>query len=231
MKIEIFSDFACPFCYIAKTRLYEAIEQLHLQDEVTIEYKAYSLNPSASKTEVIPYKKAMLELKGLSQNKLDEVTESIQTHASEVGLTFDFDNIILANTENAHRLSKLAKLYNKEQQFVENVMHRYFTEGLNLNDSAALLEICSELAILESEAIEAINTDRFSQSLAQDRYDAQQLQITSVPFFVFENRYGIKGVEPMEVFTKTLLQAKEIATTNLQVIESDLNCGDGGCTI
>lgn len=210
MRIEIFSDFACPFCYIAKTRLQQAITQLQLENEVSIEYKAYQLNPEASKTEVFPYKEILLERKGQSQKKLDEVMEAIHVHANEVGVVFDFDQVLIANTEIAHRLSKLAAIYGKESEFVEKILHLYFTEGLNLNDVSALIQIGESFQLPRNEIIEAIETDRFTQALANDRYDAQQLQITSVPFFVFENRYGIKGLEPIEVFTKTLLQTKEL---------------------
>lgn len=210
MIIEIFSDFACPFCYIAKTRLQQAITQLQLENEVAIEYKAYQLNPEASKTEVFPYKETLLERKGQSQKKLDEVMEAIHAHANEVGVVFDFNQVLIANTENAHRVSKLAAVYGKESEFVERISYLYFTEGLNLNDVSALIEIGESFQLPRNEIIEAIETDRFTQALANDRYDAQQLQITSVPFFVFENRYGIKGLEPIEVFTKTLLQAIEL---------------------
>ncbi|MBD8036390.1 DsbA family oxidoreductase [Solibacillus sp. A46] len=210
MQIEVFSDFSCPFCYIAKKKLFQAIEQLNLTEEVVIEYKAYELNPQASKTTAFPYVETLIEKKNNNRQKVDEIMESITMHGNEVGVTFNFQKVKLANTKSAHRLSKLAKTYSKENEFVEIVMDRYFTEGLNLNDEEELLAICEEIGLDRNEAHNVMEYEQYSEQLAMDRYEAQQLQITSIPFFVFENRYGIQGVEPLEVFTKTLLQAKAL---------------------
>lgn len=231
MKIELFSDFACPFCYIAKTRLQQAIQQLNLEDVVEIEYKAYQLDPGASKLDARRFYDDLYENKGQSMEKVKQLTDSIQTHADEVGLTFNFDAIQLANTENAHRLSKLAKTLGKEAQFMDTMMETYFTKGINLNDEEQLVAICEEVNIPKQQAIEVLNSDQFAEELANDRYDAQQLQITSVPFFVFENQYGIKGVEPIEIFTKTLLQAQQVANKRLEVSGNDLTCGQDGCSL
>ncbi|ATP39764.1 dithiol-disulfide isomerase [Solibacillus sp. R5-41] len=231
MKIELFSDFACPFCYIAKTRLQQAIQQLNLEDEVEIEYKAYQLDPGASKSEARRFYDDLYESKGQSKEKVNQLTDSIQAHADEVGLTFNFNAIQLANTENVHRLSKLAKVLGKESQFMDTMMETYFTKGINLNDTEQLLPICDQLNIPRNLAIEVLNSTQFSDELANDRYDTQQIQITSVPFFVFENQYGIKGVEPIEIFTKTLLQAQQVANIRLKVIGNDLSCGPDGCTL
>lgn len=209
MKIEIFSDFACPFCYIAKTKLFQAIEQLNLRDETEFIYRAYELNPTASTTKTFSYVDTIFEKENNDRRKAHEVMEALQRHAQDTGVTFNFEKVLLANTKNAHRLSKLAKLYEKEHEYVDLVMQHYFSEGLNLNDTQALLGICEQVGIDRNMALKIIEEKQFTEELALDRYEAQQLQITSVPFFVFENRYGIKGVEPIEVFTKTLLQTKE----------------------
>ena len=209
MRIEIFSDFACPFCYIAKTKLFQAIDQLNLGDETEVVYKAYELNPTASKTETVSYVETILKSKNNDLRKAEEVLDALNMHAKEAGLSFKFEKVVLANTNNAHRLSKLAGLYEKEMEFVDVVMERYFTEGLNINDDEALLSICEEIGIDRNMAHKIIEEKQFTEELALDRYEAQQLKIASVPFFVFENRYGIKGVEPIEVFTNTLLQTKE----------------------
>lgn len=196
MQIEIFSDFACPFCYIAKTRLQTAIEQLNMQDEVELIYKSYQLNPDASKIE-----SPSIELK-------QELRDSIEQHAKEVGVTFSFDGITEGNTENAHHLLKWAQTYQKGQAFFDEVIRKYFEQGLRLNDEEALLEVVGQLQLSVEDARQALQTNAFSEELARDRYDAQQLEVTRVPFFVFNNQYGIIGVEPIEVFTKTLQQAK-----------------------
>ena len=214
MKIEIFSDFACPFCYIAKTKLFQAIKQLNLSEETEVVYRAFELNPAASKTESFSYVDSVFKKKNNDLKKTEEVMEALQMHAQDVGIIFNFDKVVLANTKNAHRLTKLAKLYEKEMEFVDIVMEHFFTEGLNLNDTEALLAICEQIGIDRNMAHKIIKEEKFTEELVLDRYEAQQLQIKSIPFFVFEDHYGIRGVEPMEVFTNTLLQTKEYIKKN-----------------
>lgn len=224
MKIEIFSDFACPFCYIGKKRLAQAIKEVGLEKEVQLVYKAYQLDPEASKSESTP----MIE-KGAST----DMYEAILTHAKEVGLNYRLDLVQTGNTENAHRLAKWAKTKDREGDFIEEVFHRYFSEGLDVNDHHALLEIVKHLGLTAEEAEEILNTpSAFQEQLAQDRYDIQQIPVTSVPFFVFEDRFGIKGVEPLEVFKKTLIQTKnylqEQAPFSMQG-ETGASCSVDGC--
>lgn len=196
MRIEIFTDFVCPFCYISKTRLNTAIEQLNMQGEVDITYKAYQLKPDASKIE-----SPAIEMK-------PEVREAIAQHAKEVGVAIDLERAKLANTENAHRLTKWAETYKKGKEFFGETMYHYFEHGLNLNSEADLLEMVEKLQLPVEEAREVLTSDAYTEQLAADRYDAQQLQVTRVPFIVFNNQYGIIGVEPIEVYLKTLQQAK-----------------------
>lgn len=214
MKIEIFSDFACPFCYIAKTKLFQAIEQLNLGEETEVVYRTFEINPAASKTETLSYVGSIFKKKNNDLRKTEEFMEALQLHAQDVGVVFNFDKIVLANTKNAHRLTKLAKLYEKELEFVDVVMEHYFAEGLNLNDTESLLTICEQIGIDRSMAQKIIKEEQFTEELVLDRYEAQQLQIKIIPFFVFEDHYGIRGVEPMEVFTNTLLQTKEYIKKN-----------------
>ncbi|MGA4515894.1 DsbA family oxidoreductase [Solibacillus silvestris] len=214
MKIEIFSDFACPFCYIAKTKLFQAIEQLNLGEETEVVYRAFEISPAASKTETLSYVDSIFKKKNNDLRKTEEFMEALQMHAQDVGVVFNFDKIVLANTKNAHRLTKLAKLYEKELEFVDVVMEHYFAEGLNLNDTESLLTICEQIGIDRNMAQKIITEEQFTEELVLDRYEAQQLQIKIIPFFVFEDHYGIRGVEPMEVFTNTLLQTKEYIKKN-----------------
>lgn len=231
MKIEIFSDFSCPFCYIGKTKLFSAIKELQLTGNVEIEYKAYQLKTAASKLETLNYKEVMRERFNGNMAKMQEAIDAVHAHANEAGLTYNVDEIKIANTENAHRLAKLAANYKAADAFTERLMNGYFSHGFNLNDTTALVGICAELGIPIDEAQRVIDEQLFSEELAQDRYDAMQMQITSVPFMVFENAYGIKGVEPHEIYVKTLKQAQQIANKRLAVIESDAACGADGCDI
>ncbi|WP_431027254.1 DsbA family oxidoreductase [Lysinibacillus sp. LZ02] len=231
IKIEIFSDFACPFCYIGKKRLEQAIEELGFEKEVDIEYKTYLLDPEASKEETKPFYEAMMEKYESSREDVELMASSIQQRANEVGLTYDFEKMQIGNTENAHRLAKWARQFNKEAAWIDAVMDRYFTKGLNVNDSEALLTIVEAIGLPKEEAKAVLESEQYAEDIAKDRYEIQQLNVTSVPFFVFENKYGIIGAEPIEVFTKTLKQAKEVAAQKLNIAGGTDVCGPDGCKL
>lgn len=223
MNIEVFTDFACPFCYIGKRKLTMAIEQLGLQEDVHITYKAYQLNPEADREKTIP-----LYETNFSKETADEITE----HAKEVGLTYNFDRVQIGNTENAHRLAKWAKTQGKEAAFIEEMFHRYFTQGLNTNSHTELLDVVASVGLPVEEAASVLeDVTAFQEQLAQDRYDVQQIPVTSVPFFVFENRYGIKGAEPLRIFTETLQQTKAYVGKQQLQIQGDegASCSVDGC--
>lgn len=223
MNIEVFTDFACPFCYIGKRKLTMAIEQLGLQEDVHITYKAYQLNPEADREKTIP-----LYETSFSKETADEITE----HAKEVGLTYNFDRVQIGNTENAHRLAKWAKTQGKEAAFIEEMFHRYFTQGLNTNSHTELLDVVASVGLPVEEAASVLeDVTAFQEQLAQDRYDVQQIPVTSVPFFVFEKRYGIKGAEPLRIFTETLQQTKAYVGKQQLQIQGDegASCSVDGC--
>lgn len=230
MKIEIFSDFSCPFCYIGKKRLEQAIKEVGFED-VDIEYKAYQLNPEASKAQAIPVLEAMMEKYETSREEIEKMFSSIREHAAEVGLAYNFDVMLVGNTENAHRLAKWARTQGKEVQFIETMMDYYFTKGLNVNDRQELINIVKEIGLDENIAKTVLESDLYKEELAKDSYDRQQLQVSSVPFFVFENKYGIIGAEPLDVFVKTLKQAKAVEDSKLQVFGGEDVCGPDGCQL
>ncbi|KGR82013.1 DsbA family oxidoreductase [Lysinibacillus odysseyi] len=231
MKIEMFSDFVCPFCYIGKKRLEQAIQELGFEKEIEIEYKAYQLSPHASKTETKSFYEGLMEKYESTREEVEKSTSSIKEHAKEVGLTYHFDLMKTGNTENAHRLAKWARTYGKEAAFIETTMDHYFTKGLNVNDQEALIQLAVSVGLPKEEAKAVLESNQFAEELAKDRYDAQQLQVQSVPFFVFENKYGIIGAEPLEVFIRTLKQAKEVADQKLNITGGGDSCGPDGCIL
>lgn len=130
MKIEIFSDYACPFCYIAKTKLFQAIKQLNLDEETEVVYRAFELNPAASKSETVSYVDTIFKKKNNDLRKTEEFMEALEIHAQDAGVRFNLDKVVLANTKNAHRLTKLARLYEKELEFADIVMEYFFQKVL-----------------------------------------------------------------------------------------------------
>lgn len=206
MNIEIFSDFTCPFCYIGKTKLTNAIGKVELDEEPKMIFRKYEIHPEIEGSIDIPYKQYMLEMMGGNQRKLDEFLEELTSHAEEVGLTFNFDMMIAANTADAHRLGKWVASEQKDQPYTERLMKAHFTEGKDLSNRSFLYSVVEELGLSKEKAIEVLEKNEFEYELEMDQYAAQQIGVESAPFFVFDNRFGIIGVEPEEVFTRTLKQ-------------------------
>ena len=209
MKVEIFSDFACPFCYIAKKELELAIDQAGYSGQVEIEMKAYELSSDAP-LQSVPYIDSLLE-QGMTREKVEQLTASITDRAKEVGLSYNFEELTISNTHRVHRLAKWVKQFGMEAEFTEAIMNGYFTQGLDLSHDEELLEVVRVLGLDDVDAADVLATDRFEDEVKRDQYDVQQVGVTRVPFFVFENRYGIIGAEPNEVFVRTLHQAAKVA--------------------
>ncbi|QPQ34003.1 DsbA family oxidoreductase [Lysinibacillus sp. JNUCC-52] len=212
MKIEVFSDFSCPFCYIAKRELERAIKEAGYTGQVDIEFKSYQIDPSASKEVGQNYYDYVMAHQKVSFEEAQQMMAGIIERAKEVDLPYNFAEMKKVHTENAHRLAKWTKQFGKEAVFIEALMAAHLLEGKDLNDKAVLLAVIKKLNLNVATAKEVLaNPQAFMEELDKDRYDAQQIGVQSVPFFVFENRYGIKGAEPNEVFVRTLHQAAEIA--------------------
>jgi len=234
MKIEIFSDFTCPFCYIGKRELEHAIETAGYAGQVEIEYKTYQIGPETPKENAPSLYEGMAAKFDASIDEVKEMTKGITMRAGEVGLHYNFEEMKTAHTEKAHRLAKWTTQFGKEAAFTEALMNGYFTAGKDLNEDAFLLEVIVDLDLDIEDAKSVLSSNDFIEVLDKDRYDAQQIGVQSVPFFVFENRYGIKGAEPNEVFVRTLHQAAEIAGIKpvLKMVgDGEVVCADGECKL
>ncbi|MEG0259406.1 MAG: DsbA family oxidoreductase [Lysinibacillus sp.] len=234
MKIEIFSDFTCPFCYIGKRELERAIETAGYTGQVEIEYKTYQIGEDTPKENAPSYYEGVAAKYDSSLEEVKGMVQGIAVRADEIGLHYNFDKMKTAHTEKAHRLAKWTKQFGKEAAYTEALLSGYFTAGKDLNDDAMLLEVIADLGLDVASAKSVLTSNDFIEVLDKDRYDAQQIGVQSVPFFVFENRYGIKGAEPNEVFVRTLHQAAEIAGIKpaLKMVgDGEAACADGECEI
>lgn len=210
MKIEMFTDFVCPFCYIGKIQLERAIKEAGYEGQVEIEYKAYQLDPTAPEKDAPSYLASLRAKFDGNEQKMAELMDSIQGRANEVGLTYNFADMKVANTAKLHRLVKWAADFQQDTKLFDILTAGYFTQGLDLNDEQQVMQKVASLGLDVEAAKEVYHSTNYQQQIDMDKYDAMQLGVQSVPFFVFENRYGIIGAEPNEVFIKTLHQAAKI---------------------
>ncbi len=209
MKIEIWSDVVCPFCYIGKRKLEKSLSKMPFQDEVEIEWKSFQLNPNQVTD---PSKNTLEDLsqsKGWTLAKTKEITSQVVDMAKAEGLEFDFEKSVVANTKNAHKIIHLAKQAGRGPEMKERLLKAYFTDGLNVDDEETLVNLASEFDIPAKDVSEALNSEAFEQAVDGDIYESRQLGVQGVPFFVLDRKYGISGAQPDQVFDDSLRKAWE----------------------
>ena len=208
MKIEIWSDIMCPFCYIGKRHLEKALETFPGKDEVEIEWKSFQLDPTipmdlGKETSVYDYLAAR---KGISMEQVKLMHERVSEMAKAVGLHYDFDKAKVANSLQSHHLIQYAKDQGKGDAIEERLFQAYFMEGKNLALEEALIACGTSIGLEKEGILAALNDENYAYRVKQDIQEGENLGVRGVPFFVFDRKYGISGAEPIEVFTKTLLQ-------------------------
>lgn len=233
MKIQIWSDVMCPFCYIGKRRFEQALERFEHKDEVEVEWKSFQLNPNLITDPSININQYLADIKGITIDHAKQLNDQVTQMAAEVGLTYDFDKAIVANSFDAHRFAHLAKQYGLGAEAEEALFKAYFTEGKNIADHETLAELGESIGLDKDEVAHTLKGNKYAINVNQDIAQAQQLGVRGVPFFVMDMKYAVSGAQPVDVFTQTLAKAytewAESKPTTLNVIQGD-SCGiDGNC--
>ncbi|WP_342399739.1 DsbA family oxidoreductase [Weizmannia sp. FSL W8-0676] len=236
MKIEVWSDFVCPFCYIGKRRLEMALAQFPHRNQVEVEFKAFELDPAAEKGIGKNIHEAIAEKYGISMEEAKKANRGIGEQAASVGLHYDFDNMKPTNTLDAHRLEKFAATEGKGAELAEKLFHAYFTEGAYIGDHETLAAIAESAGLSREKALEVLrDPNAYLNDVRVDEAIAQQYGITGVPFFILNQKYAISGAQPLETFTSALQKVwqEEAAAPVLQDLstEEDVACADGSCII
>ncbi|MCR9014833.1 DsbA family oxidoreductase [Aquiflexum gelatinilyticum] len=235
MKIEIWSDIMCPFCYIGKRRLESALADFEYADHVQVQWKSFLLNPDMVTDPSKSTLEYLSETKGWSMAQTKQVSQQVVDMAAAEGLVYHMDKTVVANAKNAHRLLQLAKTLGKGGEMKERLLKAYFTEGTNIDDKATLTALAMEVGLAESRVVECLDSGEFAEKVEQDIYESRLIGVRGVPFFVVDRKYGISGAQPKEVFDETIHKAWEDyvkANPVLQVAESQdgNNCDlEGNC--
>lgn len=236
MKIEVWSDYVCPFCYIGKRRLEEALEQFPHRNEVEVEFKSFELDPNSPVNINKSIHEALADKYGMSLEQAKRANEGVGQQASSVGLTFNFDDMKPTNTFDAHRLAKYAKTVGKEKEVTEKLLYSYFTESKHLGALDTLADIAAEVGLNRQEVIKVLeDKTAFANDVRIDESIAQQYGISGVPYFVINNKYAISGAQPRETFKGALQKVweEENPTPVLQDLSTDEGafCTDESCEI
>ncbi len=226
MTVEIWSDVMCPFCYLGKKNYEEAIAQFG--GEVKTEWKSFQLNPGLG-TEGMSTYTYLSETKGLPEAQLKASFEGIRKAGEEKGIRFDFERSVIVNTAAAHRVIQLAKEKGKGDEAEELLFKAHFSEGRDVSSPVLLGEVGAALGFTPAEVESAQTDPRYGEGLEKDLYEARQLGVRGVPFFVIDRKYAVSGAQPVEVFVQTLEKAGarrklENLTPDGEVCDINGNC-------
>lgn len=207
MKVEVWSDYVCPFCYIGKRQLEKAISDSGYEGQIEVQYKSFLLDPTTPIDADEPVISSLAKKYNMSEAEAKNMTNNVATRAKEVGLNYDFNNMKTANTVSAHRLAKWADLKGKGHELSERLLQAYFLEGEAIGKNEVLLKLVEEIGLDTEEALEVLKGNQYKENVEQDIFEAQQLGVRGVPFFVFDNKYGISGAQPQPLFEQTIQKA------------------------
>lgn len=207
MKIEVWSDIMCPFCYIGKRRFEEALNSFPHKDNVQVEWKSFLLNPEMETDPGKNLHEFLAAHKGIPLEEAREMNAYVSRMAEASGLTYNLDNAIPANSFNAHRLLHFAKQHGRQAEAGEMLFSAYFTEGQNIDDAGTLLAIASKAGLDAAEFAKAMGEGAFAQEVVTDMQEAQDLGVRGVPFFVFNRKYAVSGAQETNAFLEVLERA------------------------
>ncbi len=194
----------CPFCYIGKRKFEHALSQFAHKEQINVVWKSFQLNPDMKTEPGKNINQYLAEVKGWSLDEAQRMNDRVKAMASEVGLTYDFDKAVVANSWDAHRLIQLAKQHGLGDAAEERLFLAYFTEGRDTSDHATLLELGTEIGIPTADVQQMLASSQYAEAVSQDIYEAQQVGARGVPFFVLDRRYAVSGAQQPETFLSAL---------------------------
>jgi len=204
MKIEIWSDIMCPFCYIGKRQLETALKEFPGND-FEIEWKSFQLDPTITPQSGKDVYTFLAERKGISVEQSVEMHKGVVERAKSVGLDYHFDKAIISNSLTAHRIIQLAKAKKLGDEMEEIFFKSYFTEGRDLNDGPTLVELAVKAGLDQDLVLQVLKDENlFLKEVHHDITEAQEIGVQGVPFFVFDRKYAVSGAQPVEAFVNTI---------------------------
>ncbi len=236
MKVEVWSDIMCPFCYIGKRNYESALKQFADHKDIEMIWKSFQLAPMIpqhieNKENVYQY---LADRKGITLEQSIKMHQSVVQTAKNAGLEYNFDKLIIANSLYAHRVIQFSKTKGLGDFAEECIFKAYFTDGKDLGDTAILIETGKTIGLTEAEVNEALSNDEYAYKVNQDIQEAKHYKIDGVPFFLFNGKYAVYGAQPVEIFLQTLKKAytdwrnnqpaSEIKITNGSICTTDGNC-------
>ena len=228
MHVEIWSDIACPWCYVGKRRFEEALAGFEHRDEVTVTWRSFELDPNAPAQRDGDAAGHLAEKYGTTRAHAEAMNRQMTDVAAADGLDFHFEALRGGNTFDAHRIVHLAAAHGKQDEMKERLFRAYLTDGQLMSDPSVLTALALEVGLPEDEVGDVLAGDRFADDVRDDERTAVSLGISAVPFFVIDRAMGASGAQPPAVLGE-LLQRGWDARSPLQVVAAGDSCGVDGC--
>ncbi len=233
MKVNIFSDIRCPFCYVGKKKFEKALESFANAKDIQIEWHSFQLDPSLQSDPSADPFEYFSKAKGVSIEQAKQMHNHAQNAGKEVGIEFNFANQKIANSLKGHLLIQLAKEKNISNEMEEALFRAQFIDGKNIDSESDLIEIGKSVGLSESEVKEALNSDSLRYKVKEDEMLARKIGVRAVPFFILNDKYGISGAQQPEMFLEALEKSyKEFSEGDkgLQILGNSSTCDvDGNC--
>ncbi|WP_415327286.1 DsbA family oxidoreductase [Chryseobacterium sp. MMS23-Vi53] len=232
MKIEIWSDVMCPFCYIGKNNFEQALEKLPFKNDIKVEWKSFQLDPTLDPKETKTTFEYFKEKKGFPEAQAQQMIGNVIQMGKGAGIDFQFNKALITNTFSAHKLLHLAKKYNKANEMEEALFIAHFIDGKNVGDLETLISLADSLGINKEEAEKVLTSEAFDYDVNQDILAARNNGVSGVPFFILNGKYAVSGAQPVDLFVNALQQTYDETVTPLQDLSTGENsCDENDCSI
>lgn len=240
MKIEIWSDIACPWCYVGKRRFTRALGSFSHRDDVEIVWRSFELDPTAPKQHGLSQAELLARKYGVSIEQATAMDDNMTAAGRNEGLDLRFDRVQVGNTFDAHRLIHFANTHDRGAEMVERLFSAYFTDGAAIADTDVLVRLATEVGLDPDATRSMLGGTMFADAVRADEERARGFGITGVPFFAVDERYGISGAQQPELMLDTLRQAWDemtaaaddgAAVSPSATSDSVAGCEDGSCTV
>jgi predicted DsbA family dithiol-disulfide isomerase len=234
LKIEVWSDIMCPFCYIGKRKFEAALEQFDHKNKVELIWKSYQLDPDIKESSQQKYYQYMAARKHIPESTAKQMIAQATEMAAQSGLQFKFDNAVPTNSFKGHVLSHLAAKYGVQNEAEELLFKAHFVEEKDIASEKVLLEIGKSIGLKEDEIKAALVSETFSKQVKEDIEEASKLGVQGVPFFVFNRKYAVSGAQASETFLDVIKKSyaeweKTQQPTSLEIMEGKVCKPNGEC--
>jgi predicted DsbA family dithiol-disulfide isomerase len=208
MHIDIWSDVVCPWCYLGKRRLERALDEFQHRHEVSITHRSFQLDPTRPKHVTMNRRQMLMAKYHLTEDQVTEMDGKMERTAALDGLVYRLaPEGVTGNTLDAHRLLHFAKARGREDAMLDRLYRAYFSEQRSVFDTDSLVALATDTGLDPAEAREVLNGDAYSEEVDADIKEARLLGVSGVPFFVIDDRYGVSGAQPVDVFRQVLAHA------------------------